>query len=345
MYFDDLKIFLSEQKQPSYRYQQIVQAIFRQKITDFNQIKVLPKTLRSELATHFGYFLKDNLAIKESADQATKVLFRFPDGEKVEAVEMSFEGSHNGKRWKSLCLSSQVGCNLGCAFCATGKIGLHRNLTADEILQQVLYFELYSGPLHSISFMGMGEALLNSELFTALRTLTDHHLFNFSQRKLTVSTSGIVPGLRNIIEQFPHINLAFSLHSPFETERAQLMPIAKRYSTKEVMEILDQYIMQHHRKVFISYIMLQNINDSEKHLKALINFIKSRHLEARPYYHLNLIRYNSIPGDNFSCSPRSTIDHFIAEIAKAGICCTLRQSFGRKISAACGQLYGKYHIA
>ena len=345
MYFDDLNLFLKEHNQPAYRYQQIIQAIFQQKITNFNQINVLPKALRVELETHFGYFLKDNLAVKESADQATKVLFKFPDGEKVEAVEMSFEGNNGSKHWKSLCLSSQVGCNLKCAFCATGKIGLRRNLTADEILQQVLYFELYSGPLHSISFMGMGEALLNPELFTALHALTNHNLFNFSQRKITVSTSGIIPGLQKIINQFPQINLAFSLHSPFEIEREKLMPIAKRYPTKEVMEILDQHILQHHRKIFISYIMLQNVNDSEKHLKALINFVNSRNPAARRYYHLNLIRYNSVPGDNFSCSTRPTIDHFIATIQKAGIGCTLRQSFGRKISAACGQLYGKYQIS
>ena len=342
--FDDIKSYLVEKKEPIFRYSQIVNSVFKDKKLAFDQMNTLPLYLRKQLEDDFGSVFRLKVIKSNQADQANKVLFGLNDGERVEAVAMDFQGVE--RNWQSLCISSQVGCSLKCSFCSTGAIGYKRNMSADEIIGQVLYFNNYMDNINSISFMGMGEPLLNPNIFSAIGALTNKDLFNFSQRRISVSTVGIIPALYKLITKFPQINIAFSLHSPFEEERQNLMPISKSYSIDNVMDVLDQHIMANRRKVFLAYVMLKDINDSEEHLLKLINLINSRKKTSK-YYHVNLLPYHSTLLKeselyHFKSSSRMTINNFLNQLKNAGINVTVRQSFGEEIDAACGQLYGQY---
>lgn len=339
--FDEIEEFLNLKSEPNYRFTQVVNGIFKQRAGDFEEITALPETLKRELKEKFGPILTLTPIDEKKSHQAVKVLFELRDGERIEAVKMEFKGKK--EEWESLCISSQVGCNLGCAFCATGKIGLKRNLTPDEIIDQPLYFHSQGDNIYSISLMGMGEPLMNPATFTAIKTLTDKRLFGFSQRRISVSTVGIVPGIKRLTEEFPQINIAFSLHTPFEEQRGELIPISTQYSIEEVMVVLDDHIKKNKRKVFLPYMMLKGINDSPEHLEALKDLIKGRG-KIFYLYHVNLIRYNPAPGvgKEFQGSERETIEWFRKELEKARINVTVRQSFGTEIHAACGQLYAKY---
>ena len=193
--------------------------------------------------------------------------------------------------WESFCISSQCGCNFGCKFCATGDIGLKRNLTSDEITDQILYFHLQGHSIDSISFMGMGEALANVQVFDALNVLTDPALFALSPRRLSISTIGIIPNIKKLTQNYPQVNLTFSLHSPFNEQRSELMPINERYPLSDVMDTLDEHIRVTSRKVYIAYIMLHGVNDSIEHAKEVVNLLRGRYRSGN-LYHVNIIRYN-----------------------------------------------------
>lgn len=187
----------------------------------FESMSLLPRRLRDALVRQFGDSGCSLAPVSESTErQADKVLFEMTDGSRIEAV-----GLHYWHGWESYCISSQCGCGFGCKFCATGTIGLKRNLSADEITDQLLYFHLNRHTLNSVSFMGMGEPFANPSLFDALKVLTDPELFGLSQRRITISTIGILPGIRRLTEDFPQVNLTFSLHSPFSAQRSTLMPV------------------------------------------------------------------------------------------------------------------------
>jgi len=339
--FDQIKKFLKIQDEPSYRFDQIAGAVFKQGVGDFEGMTILPKNLRRELKEKFGSILSLRLVDETESRQATKVLFELEDGERIEVVKMSFRNKE--KEWGSLCISSQVGCSLGCAFCATGKIGLKRNLTADEIISQPLYFLLEGNGVNNVSFMGMGEPLANPNIFAALGVLTDKKLFAFSPRRLSVSTVGIVPALKRLVAEFPQVNIAFSLHTPFEEQRKELMPITRQYSIQRVLEVLDNHIKKTRRKVFLPYLMLKGINDSHEHLEALKSLVLGKG-DIAYLYHINLVRYHSTPGieECFKPSSNETIEAFRRELERTRIGVTVRQSFGTDIQAACGQLYARY---
>jgi len=339
--FEKIKKFLAKEKEPNYRFDQITRAIFQDKVGNFKKITTLSKELREKLAEKFGPLLTIKAIGKAKSKQATKILFKLKDSERIEAVKMNF--INDKRKWNSFCISSQVGCALGCKFCTTGKIGLKRNLTADEIIDQILYFLLQGDKIDSFSFMGMGEPLLNPATFTAISAFIDKSLFNLSSRKISVSTVGILPGLEKLINNFPQINIAFSLHTPFQKQREELMPIAKQYSIEQIMELLDAYIRKNKRKVFLPYLMLKEINDTPQHLRALEQLILKRK-DVAYLYHVNLIRYHSSPlmGKKFQCSSKKTIDWFKRELEKTRIGVTIRESFGEDAYAACGQLYAEY---
>lgn len=339
--FKQIKKYLKKNKHPSYRWDQITTAIFEQGIIDFKNMTTLPKDLRTELTNKFNNVLALKPLKKATSDQATKVLFELEDGERIETVKMKF---HNEERdWDSLCISSQVGCNLGCSFCATGQIGLKRNLTADEIVSQPLFFIHQGDQLNSISFMGMGEPLVNPNIFGALELLTNKKLFNFSQRRLSISTVGIVPQLKKLIKEYEQINIAFSLHTPFQEQREEIMPISKKFPIDEVMSVLDQHIRQNNRKVFIPYLMLRGVNDSMEHAQALRELILKRK-EIAYLYHINLIHYHSTQNSqiDYKSSDEERINQFKQVFENSRIGVSVRQSFGQNIEAACGQLYAEY---
>lgn len=337
--FSYLKEFILARGLPIYRFKQITHAIFQQRIGEFAHITTLPKQLREELSEEFGNSVLTIRPVAESnSSQATKILFELSDGHRVEAIAMMYEAG-----WESFCISSQSGCGFGCTFCATGAIGLKRNLTADEITDQVLYFHLQGHEIDSISFMGMGEALANPDIFTALRTFTDDSLFGLSPRRITISTIGMIPNIKKLTEEFPQVNLTFSLASPFNKQRSELIPLNERYPIEDVMQVLDDHIRRTNRKVYIAYIMLKGVNDTPTHAQALISLLKGR----GPWdylYHVNLIRYNPAVGvpQHYSRSDEETIASFREQLKGAGVNVTVRQSFGVNIDAACGQLYARY---
>ncbi len=247
--------------------------------------------------------------------------------------------------WESFCISSQCGCGLSCRFCATGAIGLKRSLSVDEITDQLLYFHLKGHSLDSISFMGMGEALANPKIFSVLNVLIDPKLFGLSPRRLTVSTVGIVPNIKKMTHTFPQVNLTFSLHSPFNSERSSLMPINDKFPLDKVMLTLDEHIRMTGRKVYIAYVMLCGVNDSVEYAKAIVRLLQNRG-RYEQLYHVNLIRYNPTVGapEHYGQTDEQNIQMFYKELQSAGIHVTIRQQFGVDIDAACGQLYGQYQI-
>ncbi|MDZ7586324.1 MAG: hypothetical protein U0946_01100, partial [Patescibacteria group bacterium] len=217
-----------------------------------------------------------------------------------------------------------------------------KNLTGEEISDQVLYFKANNLPVKSIAFMGMGELLINLDnVFAALRIIIDPLYLGFSQRRISLSTVGIVPGIQQLTRTFPQVNLAFSLHSPFPEQRLALMPITKIYSIDLVMKALDKHICLTNKRVFLAYVFLAGVNDSISHAKELVKLIRKRGKFAY-LYHVNLIRYN--PGSTlmkFAKPTSKKIEVFRQILRQNGIKHTLRQSFGVNIAAACGQLVGR----
>jgi len=271
------------------------------------------------------------------------VLFETKDNFRIEAVLMSFrKGDGEEDDFQSLCLSSQSGCALGCKFCATGSIGFKKNLTADEITDQILYFLQQGKIVNNISFMGMGEPFINPNIYDALKIITDKDKMAYSQRRISVSTVGIIPGIQRLAKDFPDINLAFSLHSPFPEQRLQLMPITQKYPINEVMKALEEHTQQTNKKVFIAYVLLGGVNDSIDHANALVRLIRNQ--KHKNYlYHVNLIRYNPSPDSPSFQEPNpEQVRVFQKVITQSGISNTVKQRIGRKYYSACGQLYGKY---
>jgi 23S rRNA (adenine-C8)-methyltransferase len=329
-----MKQIVSDMKLPDYRYEQIINAVFHQRIDDFDNMQILPKALRMALVNEFGSRVSSVKPVFiQDSKQAEKLLFELSDGEKIEAVGLKYK-----QGWESFCISTQCGCGFGCRFCATGSAGFKRNLTVDEITDQLLYFLFNSHKLNSVSFMGMGEALANPELFDAVKILTDQSLFGLGQRRITVSTIGIIPGIQRLTREFPQVNLTFSLHSPFDKQRSDLMPINKKFPLNEVMKALDEHIIHTGRRVFIAYIMLEGINDTKDHAEAVVSLLKNRgswgHL-----YHIDLIPYNSTDKTALKFQSSGAIRQFGGTLKKAGISVTIRTQFGSEISAACGQLH------
>ncbi|MFS0724055.1 Cfr family 23S rRNA (adenine(2503)-C(8))-methyltransferase [Paenibacillus sp. 1P07SE] len=335
--YDRIQRLLTSLNQPRYRYLQILDAIFKQHIGEYDRMTMLPKHVRNELIRHLGETVLSLTPVaQKTSRQVSKLLFAVPGGERVEAVQLRYE-----RGWKSYCISSQCGCGYGCRFCATGTIGLKRNLTADEITDQLLYFRLDGHRLDSVSFMGMGEALANPHLFEALTMLTDSRCFGLGHRRITVSTIGLIPGIERLSQAFPQINLTFSLHSPFDDERSELMPINRTFPLQDVLAVLDRHIIATGRKVYLAYILLREQNDSQQHAEALAALLQERGPQTY-LYHVNLIPYNSTdvtPGC-YQSSDQARIDGFVRLLRAQGVNVTVRTQFGSDIDAACGQLYG-----
>ncbi len=332
---EQIETLLSLWGQPKYRCRQIYEAVFQKRISKFSEMTVLPLSLRERLRT---VFQEDEVltlrAIRaQTSSQADKVLFSLPGGGQVEAVRLHYQ-----QGWCSYCISSQSGCAFGCKFCATGAMGPGRSLTAWEILEQLLYFHLQGHSLDSVSFMGMGEPFANPWFFQTLALLTDPKLLGLSRRRLTVSTVGVLPGIRRLTEEWPQVNLAFSLHAPTCRLRRKLMPAEGRWPMEDVLEALDTHILKTNKRVFLAYTLLKNINDSTAHARKLCILLRS-HRRTLPLYHVDLIPYNQTdPGGIFQPPESDRVRSFEAVLRKGEISCSVRTQFGSDISAACGQL-------
>mmetsp|Transcript_56394 Transcript_56394/g.167849 ORF Transcript_56394/g.167849 Transcript_56394/m.167849 type:complete len:392 (-) Transcript_56394:66-1241(-) len=332
--------FLSSLGEPEWRFKQVLHGVYKSHHRRWHSIDGLPNGLKWRLKDRFGKYINSFAkGDTQQGDAAQKVLLRsFKDDARVEAVSLEFK-SH-----RSLCISSQVGCAFQCAFCATGKIGLKRQLDADEIADQALHFMQQGQKVDSVSLMGMGEPLGNPRVFDALRVLTSPEMMGLSTRRMNVSTVGVVPGILKLTEEFPQVNLAFSLHSPFTEERNRLVPLNRMFPMAEVFDVLDRRIRQTGRRVWICYLMLQGQNDSDEHARALVHLLQERPSETRYLYHVNLLPYNvgrAVP-EHFCRAEVDSVDSFQKILQTNRISSSFRNSFGHGIDAACGQLFAGY---
>ncbi|MCX6816352.1 MAG: radical SAM protein [Candidatus Beckwithbacteria bacterium] len=328
---DQIKSILADLNQPAFRLQQILTAIYQENILDYQKMSNLPLILRNTLKAKLGtvLFLKK---IKQSEGAiAKKILLETRDGAQIESVMT--------KKDPFVCVSSESGCNLGCRFCSTGTMGLRKKLTADEITDQVLYFKVYDQFQGHLTFMGMGEPLMNPDnVFAAIRIFTDKNCFGYSDRKISLSTVGIIPEIKRFTKLFPQINLAFSLHSPFDNQRSELMPVNKLYPLKQVMSVLTEHLKLTKRKIFIAYLLLNNVNDSPEHSQALVKLIKSQG-RLNYLYHVNLIQFHTYKERfEFQRSSPEKLRAFGQILTANHVDFTVRKSFGEDIQAACGQL-------
>lgn len=335
-----LEAFLTEKKEPNFRFKQICQAIFKDGIDSFLDISTVSKDLRNQLDQEIKILPFTKIKVLASKDKnALKALLELEDGSLIETVLLSPQEGH----W-SACISSQVGCPLGCAFCATGKGGFKRNLSEEEITSQALFWRQYlrknkiAGKFSNLVYMGMGEPFLNWEnVKKSLEILIDERLFDFGRRNIAVSTVGIVEGVEKFAKDFPQVNLALSLHFADDQKRTQYMPINKKYNLTDLKNFLQDYCRTNTRKVFIEYILLTGINDSPEDALKLANFLKS--IGKMQMIHVNLIRYNSI-GGSLKPSSKEVAQRFKDELKQEKVHCTIRKSLGDDIQGACGQLAG-----
>lgn len=328
--------WLEKRSEKPYRYSQIKQAVYGDLVKDPQDITTLSKELRESLAGDFVVSTLQLEKVQTSEDGTQKFLFKTQDEKYVESVLMR----HKTGRL-TLCISSQIGCPVKCVFCSTGTMGFGRNLEAHEILGQVLavnqFLRAEEGRVRNIVFMGMGEPLLNFDnVLRALQRLNDPKAFGIGIRHLTISTSGIVPKIRALMEQDMLVNLAVSLHAPNDELRTKIMPINNAYPLKDLMAVLDEYTAKTNKRIFYEYVMLKGKNDSIKHAHELGILLKGK------MAHVNLIPFN--PGgslEDLQCSSKTVMKTFQETLQKYNIPVTLRYTLGQDIDAACGQLAAK----
>lgn len=341
MNIQELEKFLTEKNQPKFRLEQIKKAVYRDGISSFSEILTIPKDLRETLRKNAEILSFAAEKILVSRDKRSiKALLKLKDGNFIETVLISSKPGI----W-SACVSSQVGCPLACRFCATGKLGFKRNLTAEEITDQVLFWKQYlkkkniQENFSHVVYMGMGEPFLNwEETRKSLEILTDKNLFGFGSRGISVSTSGIPEGIANLGRYFPQINLALSLHFADDKKRNRFMPVNKKYDLEDIKSALQKYFRNTKRKVFIEYVMMDGINDGIEDAKNLAIYLRA--IGNTRLFHVNLIRYN-IASQDFKPSSREKTQQFKNFILDKNIHATIRKSLGEEIQGACGQLAGK----
>ncbi|PIZ76321.1 23S rRNA (adenine(2503)-C(2))-methyltransferase RlmN [Candidatus Peregrinibacteria bacterium CG_4_10_14_0_2_um_filter_38_24] len=314
---------------PAFREKQIMQFIFKNFVEDFDEMLSLPKDLREELKGKCSLKIIAEEFVSDNKD-TVKALISLEDGEKIEAVLMRHDDGRN-----TVCVSCQVGCPMGCAFCATGKMGLTRNLTMFEILEQVLFFARYlkkeDSSVTNVVFMGMGEPMLNYDnVIGTVRMLNDKNYFNIGARHISISTCGLIEGIKKLAEERLQVNLAISLHSPTDEKRGAIMPVNAKYPLKVLVEALNDYYEKVGRKIMVEYLMLDGVNDTGEDVENLAKLL------SKERFFLNLILYN--PTGNFSPSKGPNVKKFKELLEKKGFTVTQRYRFGRGIKAACGQL-------
>lgn len=314
---------------PGFRAKQIYEWLHKKQVESFDQMSNVSKELRTRLSDRFKLTVLTPVEIKVSQlDGTRKYLFRLDDGNIIESVLMKY---HHGN---SVCISSQVGCRMGCRFCASTLDGLSRNLTPSEMLDQIYRISHHTGErISHVVVMGSGEPLDNYDnLLRFIRLLTDVNGLNISQRNLTVSTCGLVPEMKRLAKEQLQITLALSLHAPNDQVRKTLMPIAGKYSLDQVMEACRYYFQTTGRRMTFEYSLVKGINDNPDEARALIRLIRDQH------GHVNLIPVNPIKERDYVQSGARAIMDFKNLLEKSGINVTIRREMGRDINGACGQL-------
>ena len=321
---------------PKYRGVQIFAWLYRPHVTDFSQMTDLSKELRDELTAKASFHWPEITETEHSKDGSVKYCFLLSDSNCIESVLIP-EAERN-----TLCVSSQVGCAMGCDFCLTGAIGFKRNLTPGEIVGQVvrvrnLLYHIHGlkASLNNLVFMGMGEPLANFDnLVAALDILTEQRGLDFSARRITVSTCGLVPKIKELGER-TKVNLAVSLHSVDDTIRSKLMPINTRYPVAELLDACRNFPMPKRKRIMFEYILIKGLNDSDTDAEMLAEKLKGIPCK------INLLPYNEAPGLPYRRPHDAQIQRFQQILWDAGYTVFVRSSRGSDISAACGQLAGK----
>lgn len=325
---EELQELVKELGQPAFRAKQLHEWIHGKNVCSFDEMMNLPAALRSQLTEMFSFNTPTELVKQVSKDGSRKYLLQFSDGVSVETVGMP------NRNKLAVCISTQAGCAMGCAFCATGLSGLTRSLTAQEMVDQVLHVARDFGErVSSVVFMGQGEPLANFDATVeALRMLNDPEGLAIGARHLTVSTCGIIPGIRKFAELPEQFTLAISLHSAIQSTRNQLMPGVKKYTLLRLHEAIQAYVEKTGRRPTYEYAMIDGINDTNPEMEALVDFC------AGTLCHVNLIQLNDVSTSPLKPSPLEKVESLQKRLTINGVETTIRNSRGSDIDAACGQL-------
>lgn len=331
----DLELFLKENKEPKFRAKQIYQWLWNKGANDFDSMTNLSLALRNKLKAEFKIAQATIDIVQKSNDGTVKAGFKLSDDRVIEGVLIP-----TPKRMTA-CVSSQVGCTLACAFCATGTLKRERNLEAGEIYDQVasinqLAIKNYNKPLSNIVYMGMGEPLLNyKNVISSIDKITSPDGLGMSPRRITISTVGVAKGIIRLADEGKKFNLALSLHAPTNAKRELIMDITKSNPIEKVMEALKYFYQKTGNKITFEYILFKDLNDSYEDAINLVKLCKQV-----PVF-VNLIEYNPVEGLDFQKSPKENAEAFLAVLEKSYITAKIRVSRGKDIDAACGQLANK----
>ena len=329
----EMKEYLSGAGEKPFRAAQIYEWLHVKNADTYEAMTNLPKNLRERLAREMPLRTLTAEEVRESAiDGTRKYLFRLVDGQFIESVLMRY---HHGN---SVCISSQVGCRMGCRFCASTLGGLVRNLSSGEMLGQIYAIERDTGErVSNVVIMGMGEPLDNyDQVVRFLRMISDEKGHNISERNLTLSTCGLVPGIRRLMEEKLMINLALSLHAPNDERRKQIMPVANAFSLDEIFEALRDYYEANHRRLTFEYSLIAGVNDTDECARELASRVRGMNCL------INLIPVNPVRENDFKAPQGPHVAAFKKKLENYGINVTIRREMGRDIEGACGQLRKRY---
>lgn len=322
---DRLTSLVAELEQPAYRAEQLFGWLWVKGAEDFSEMTDLPQALRVELARRYSVALPRVVDEARGVDGTVKLLLELSDGERVETVLMP------GEYYDAACVSTMTGCNLGCAFCATGTLGKSRNLEAYEIAGQVLLLRRLTEQLRNVVLMGMGEPLLNYDAtLEAVEIITGP--MGIGARRITISTAGVVPGIRRLAGEPYKVKLAVSLGAPDDYRRGELMPINHKWPLRELLKSCREYYDKTGRRVTFEYVLLGGYNDSVEDARTLVRLL------SRVPHKLNLIAFNPVEGLPFRPPTRESSAAFLAEARRGAYAANIRNSRGTDIAAACGQL-------
>jgi 23S rRNA (adenine2503-C2)-methyltransferase len=333
---ENLAVWLRDAGEPAFRAAQILEWVWRKKVASIQSMSNLPAALRDKLTACFRLTALEHAQTQGAADSTRKFLFRLHDGRYIESVLIpanpALYGGKSDRR--TLCVSSQVGCAYGCKFCASGLAGFARHLDPAEIAGQVVAAEQLSGErVDNLVFMGMGEPLANlSNLLEAIALITDRQTLHLGARHLTISTSGLVPQIRQLAEHPQQLRLAISLHGATDEVRRQIMPINTKWPLAELFDALDYWNSRKNQKPTLEYILIHGVNDALDQAVALARHARRLHAKV------NLIPYNTVQGLHWQRPPANHCRAFLEVLTRAGVAATLRHEKGHDIDAACGQL-------
>ncbi len=327
--YSQLKELMAQMGQKAFRAEQIFTWLHQKLVNSFDEMTNLSSDLRKELDEKFEIrTVKKKNVLTSEIDGTKKYLFELCDGNLIESVMMPY------KHGNSVCVSSQVGCAMGCSFCASTLNGCVRDLTASEILSQVYEIQKDIGQrISNVVIMGMGEPLINYDNVVGfVRLISDELTLHISQRNITISTCGIVPAIMKLAKEELKITLALSLHAPNDNIRKKIMPVANKFAIEEVIGACDEFFNETGRRVTFEYCLIDGVNDKEEHAKELSTLLKGKNA------HVNLIPVNPTPENNYGAAKEKDIKEFQRILEENNITTTRRREMGRDISGACGQL-------